>query len=193
MRLKLKFLQFFSLLKMCWFYSCPQSKTLLLLPVIIALFFYFNHCKQPGGINYKWLPYMVFTCMCYLHITGTHHITVYNDSILWFARQKINFVTFPVSRLLYVCSDLLIYGLGSWLLSLSMNLTDGIILVGMTNIFNLENHLKWCWKKDWFNSIQVLTMYSDALKKCQWQLNAKIECIYLIPYNFESLTIAIVH
>ena len=23
-----------------------------------------------------------------------------------------------------------------------MNLTDGIILVGMTNIFNLENHLK---------------------------------------------------
>ena len=181
MRLKLKFLQFFSLLKMCWFYSCPQSKTLLLLPVIIALFFYFNHCKQPGGINYKWLPYMVFTCMCYLHITGTHHITVYNDSILWFARQKINFVTFPVSRLLYVCSDLLIYGLGSWLLSLSMNLTDGIILVGMTNIFNLENHLKWCWKKDWFNSIQVLTMYLDAFKNVSGSWMQKLSAYIWYP------------
>ena len=37
-----------------------------------------------------------------------------------------------------------------------MNLTDGIILVGMTNIFNLENHLKMM-LKEVFNPIQVLT------------------------------------
>ena len=73
-----------------------------------------------------------------------------------------------------------------------MNLTDGIILVGMTNIFNLENHLKMMLKEVLIQS-NPSTYYSDAFKKCQWQLNAKIECIYLIPYNFESLTIAIVH
>ena len=76
-----------------------------------------------------------------------------------------------------------------------MNLTDGIILVGMTNIFNLENHLKVMLKEVLiqFNPSMYLLCTPMLLK-----MSVAVECknwvhIYLIPSNFESLTIAIVH